>query len=216
MTMLIVFPGAGSPSSTKYSEVYSLISRRASDYGFTSTQICTWPGHLISSGDVLSLPGAEAVAEEAIKDAERAPENYVILARSFGCMVALKTISHLSLQKLSHLVLWGPPPYWVLWQVFKKNTAKAVDEAASKGTSINENFFDSIIPFEELLCGTTVRTILATGELDPYSTPAFADYLKAISQSKNNNYIEVRPMVPGVGHEVTTDIPEYSNTLFRS
>ncbi len=222
---LIIFPGAGSPDNTAYSKVYDLLESRAPEYGYTSVDSSLrWPGHINDQGVAtgsLELKSAVSVAEEKLMKLERAREDYTILARSFGCTVSTSCVTTMQLEKLSKLILWGPPPYALMWEMFVRDLDINAKDAREKGVIMDEAIFPSLTPLESLLPQVPCETVVATGAEDPYVPPAFLEYLR--SRTKNNNNITFKAAAPGVGHEVpprkgrVTDqeIQTYLDTLFK-
>lgn len=143
-----------------------------------------WPGHTTSldNGDAtLSFYGALAVADRVIADHERAKEPYDILARSFGTYVALKATMASSLQGLRRVILWGPPPYWYMWELFVGQLATSRGDALNKGLRVDERFFATMEPLELLLRHTVRTVIVATGTEDAHSPPSFLRYLREMT-----------------------------------
>lgn len=114
-------------------------------------------------------------------------------------------------------MLWGPPPFWLVWQMFIRDFAENASIARDKGVQIGEDFFPSIEPVESLLQNVTTPTIVTSGSLDPYCSPSFLGYLKNIVMA--NKKVIVREPIKGAKHEVAMDsdpelINAYSNALF--
>ena len=213
---LVVFPGAGDPASPLYQSVYLLLEQLAKDHGYSevSTDV-RWPGHL--SVNNLSLTLGSSV-DLAMKRLSLLDGHYDLLARSFGCFVALKCENMLPpTNKPSRIMLWGPPPFWLVWQMFIRDFTENASIARDKGVQIGEDFFPSIEPVESLLQNITTPTIVTSGSLDPYCSPSFLDYLKNIVMA--NEKVIVREPIKGAKHEVARDsdpelINAYSNALF--
>ncbi len=137
---LLILPGGGNPeASTLYHEVYAVITREAKKFGYNEVKSdVRWPGHVLSSeqyeqSDPLTLNGAVTVAIEAIK-ALPDDEPFTILARSFGCLVALKLANQedKSIRRASKNILWGPAPYWLLWEIFVRDLKKNQEISKNK------------------------------------------------------------------------------------
>ncbi len=89
---LLVLPVAGNPDSPLYEKVYSVISREAMLRGYEEVfSHVRWIGHVTEqtyvNSPTLTLPSSVEVAVNAIRALPSSP--FVILARSFGCVVAL-------------------------------------------------------------------------------------------------------------------------------
>jgi pimeloyl-ACP methyl ester carboxylesterase len=218
---LLILPGGENPSASPlYAQVFSVLEREAKRYGFDSVfSDLRWPGHVQESeyklGSSLTLPGAVKVAIRKIDSMPEGP--FVLLARSFGCMVALKIATE-SFKKPAKIILWGPAPFWMQWNMFKKNLTTNRENARKRGLKIGEDYFGSIEPVEFLLPSVTVPTVVATGTKDIYCTPSFIAYLHQISEC--NPLVNIKNPVIGAPHEVSDDMGEeivksYAETLFE-
>ena len=217
-TKLVVFPGGGSPDNSLYSEVYNLISIEAPKYGYTEVdKSLKWPGHISDNGEssgVLTFDGAVKLAKSKLVEMENRKDRYTLLGRSFGTYVACYCAITLDLKGLEKIILWGPPPYWILWEKFQKNLARDTDKYIRKGLQIDETFLKSVIPIETLLPYVKCPTILAMGTEDKYCDADFQEYLRKLSAGNKN--IDYR-LVNGAIHEITYNSPvwkEYVEKLF--
>ena len=219
---LLILPGAGNPDSPLYAKVYSLISCEAKKYGYRSVFTdLRWPGHTTDheyfSSKSISLPRSVQAARRRI---DKLPKGaFTILGRFFGSIVALKLAKTLTTTDRvpSRLILWGPPPYWLLWEMFVRDFLKNKAIAKSKGLKVDRDYHTSIEPVESMLKEVHLPTVVAAGTADQYCTPAFLDYLRALTAQ--NQFVKIRTSVPGATHEVTSDNYEnilkvYSQTLF--
>ena len=203
---LLVFPGVGSPENLFYSDVYTLIEEGARRFAFDEIRICSWPGQKRTSNDKLTLHGAVSIAKEVIKEAENHSESYSIFCRSFGTIVCAKALNEIAVSGLDRIILWGPPPYSVLWGLFKRDFETTRKKALEKGTRIGGEFFNSITPIETLLPISSLnkKTLIATGTGDKYSPPTFIDYLKSLKDCA-----DIRSaVVQDAEHEVSYKCPE--------
>lgn len=205
MKKLLIFPGVGSPQNSTYADVYSLLNFGAKGYGYDQVSICHWPGQRASETDILTLGGAVEIAMDAINSCEDEEREYAILGRSFGTIVAARVLSEIKPTRLKRVIMWGPPPYSVLWKLFKLEIDKSTDTAKNKGTRIDNTFFDSIIPFESLISTIDYKTVIATGTEDPWVPPSFIQYIQTLLKGKNNFSCRV---VDGAGHECSIKCPK--------
>lgn len=132
-------------------------------------------------------------------------------------MVALQYGQTCRPSNLSKLFLWGPPPYWLLWQMFKGDFEINRKVTEEKGTLIGEEFFSGLIPVESMLPRIQTPTVIATGENDPYVPAAFLEYLRSLLPKGNPAVF--KPPVPGARHEVSDNsapelIGAYRDALF--
>ncbi len=223
---LVIFPGAGSPLNLKYSSVYDLLTRLALRNGYDGVDgPLVWPGQAAGDGEVLSLPSAVNVAATFCAKLESSTQSYDILGRSFGCVVALKLAVEKELKNLRKLILWGPPQFWLQWEMCELDSARTVRSCAEKGTSIDGTFFPSFVPVEYLISRIAHDVILATGERDRFCSHDYLAHLSAIRTAYRNpdlpGTIEVTNPVQGAEHEITEaasekTIRDYENALFRS
>ncbi len=118
-------------------------------------------------------------------------------------------------------MLWGPPPYWLAWQMFVRDIAQNQIVAKKKGLKVDSTFHATLKPIESLIGGVAISTIVATGTKDPYCTPTFIEYLRSIVEVSKNKFVTFQPAVPDAPHEVTDDngnrvVESYASTLFES
>ena len=220
---LIIFPGGGSPGNPKYASVYRLLELESKNYGYTSTDCSLqWPGH--ENNGVLTLDGALHVAYAKLDELEAGSDKYDILARSFGCYVALKIALDKKPKGLRKIILWGPPPYWLMWEMWCGCLNKFAPQAKDKGLTVDEKLFPSIVPIEWMLPQISYETVVAAGTQDPYVSEAYLRYLESrVRERKSDKYcqsIKIKEAVPGAVHEVTEDAPKpvidaYLKALFE-
>ena len=219
---LIIFPGVGNPDNKLYKEVYSLLENEAVRYGYKNIdRNLKYPGHVDEHETTLgnlTLYGAMEESIPKIKEYEAQNISYDFLGRSFGTIVAVKTAVTIKPKNLRRIILWGPPPYWLIWQMFLMDLNENRKFAANKGAHVDETFFQSITPLESMLALLEYPTVIATGTKDPYSKPAFINYLKSLVGEKCNFSFRIVEKAP---HEVTPGncseavIKSYSEVLFR-
>ncbi|HVX91035.1 MAG TPA: hypothetical protein VHC20_05430 [Candidatus Paceibacterota bacterium] len=206
---LVIFPGSASPNNSLYRGVYGLIQRRASEFGYSEVDCSLrWPGHFDQNGksdsNFITLEGAVAEAGAKIAELERDGQPYHILARSFGNYVAAKTILLAKPKLVQRLLLWAPPPYWVLWRMFVRDERETRQIANEKWLAFDGSFFPSIIPLETMLPQLEIECVAATGGADKYCRFEYLVYLRSLVQ--RSPFI-VRDEVSGAPHEVHEDLP---------
>ena len=194
--------------------VYDLIDAMAQNCGFEVTSVVEWPGQSRNDGRILNLAGAEKTALEALMQL-KPYDSFSVLARSFGCIVAGSVFAKVSAPE--RLILWGPPSYPILWRLFKRDINSTLRVAENKGTTLDPNVFESLIPFEELYDGLPKKTSFVTGARDMYTTPQFLDFLKASANPSKGFRFRI---VNEAGHEVDCEAPvnvlaEYRAALFH-
>ncbi len=215
---LLIFPGGGSPENSLYRKVYDLLQAEAKNVGYEDISVLSWPGHSDDKNEFssdLSMRGAMEIALASIEEQEESSRSFDILARSFGTVVALSCARAKPPRGLGRLILWGPPPFWLMWELFGNDPHANGSKYLNKGLRVSREFFSGLSPVEFLLRNITVETTVATGELDPYCTPEFHSYLKAMHGTQER--IRFPEPVVGCGHEVTADNPhrkEYIDALF--
>jgi len=121
-------------------------------------------------------------------------------------------------------MLWGPPPYWLMWDMWCRDIEEHKVKAAKKGLLVDEKLFPSVVPIEWMLPQITYETVVATGTQDPYVSHAYLCYLESLVQERKSNKvcqsIIFKDAVPGAVHEVTEDSPRpvidaYLKALFE-
>lgn len=220
---LVIFPGAGGPGNPRYASVYRLLEQEANKFGYTDTDRLQWPGH--ENKGILTLDGALQIAHAKLDELEAGSDKYDILARSFGCYVALKIALDKKPKALRKIMLWGPPPYWLMWDMWCRDIEKQKKKAADEqGLSVDEKLFPSLVPIEWMLPQITYETVVATGTQDPYVSHAYLRFLESLVQErksdKNCQSIKFKDAVPGAVHSVTEDSPKpvieaYLKALFE-
>lgn len=222
--ILLVFPGGGSPTTPQYASVYRLLEQAGAAYGYARVDTSVrWPGHDLKG--LLTLNGALDVASQKLDEIEADGENYDLLARSFGCFVALRLALNRQSTLLRKIVLWGPPPYWLMWEMFVQDLNKKwKQKSKEKELAVDDTLFPSLEPVESLLPKITYETVVTTGDQDPYVPKSYLDYLGAIVRERANTKlhqnIRFKDAVPGAEHEVAEDAPEpvkdaYVRALFE-
>jgi len=217
---IIIFPGGGSPYNQKYKEVYAILEKEASAYGYKNIVTLMYPGHIDENGKVegkLNLDSSIEIAISKIQEYDSRGIQYDFLGRSYGTIVAVKTAISIKPRRLRKIILWGPPPYWIMWKLFVRDLKETIKTAEAKGLSVDETFFSSLVPLEPMLEVLERPTVIATGTKDIYSQPAFIGYLKSSLSDKNNFFFKE---VDGAPHEVTYNncskevVTDYLNKLF--
>ena len=209
---LIIAPGAASPTHPRYREAREALVDAASERGYTKIETLSYPGH-DHDGYALHLDTSSAAIIGAIKSHCAGGGTPSILARSYGCYAAVRALIDADVQ-IERLVLWGPPPYWLMYEFWRRDLDRIVpdihmtrkEEAAARFTRIDGSFFESLVPIEVLLQDRILASrlqhlVLATGEADPYCPPPFLQYLGSLIRALGNNAL-VCDAIPGVGHSV--------------
>jgi len=186
-----------------------LLKNGAKTYGYeTVDTTLRWPGHFDSTGHSdgkLTLDGAVDVAVRKVRQFERDRQPYHILARSFGNYVAMKTILIHRPKLLQRLILWAPPPYWVLWRMFVRDKSETEKIAREKWLTFDKTFFPSVIPLETMVPELGVPCVAATGTEDKYCAHKYLEYLRGFA---NGEDFTVRDAVVGAIHEVHPGLGE--------
>jgi hypothetical protein len=218
---LLVFIGAGTPTYPLYNQVYRLIESEALRYGYSSVDWSTrWKGQgggWKKSRDSLNLSDAISTGRDIIHKYDSDGQDYHILGRSFGALVAACCVSPEKPRHLRKLILWGPPVYWLMWKKFVRDFEHSRKYNLSKGVHINAEYFSSLIPFESVLSDIRCRTVIATGSKDTYCSPEYLTYLESVSRCNKKLVFRVVKDAP---HEVTRSsstqvIEDYLAALFE-
>ncbi len=157
------------------------------------------------------MDGALDVARIKLGELEAGSDQYDFLARSFGCYVALKMALDGQLKNLRKVILWGPPPYWLMWEMWRRDIEANKKIAGEKGLAVDNALFPTFVPLECMLPMMRYETVVATGDQDPYVPHAYLHYLESIvKERKSSKYcqsIRFNAAVSGAVHEVTEDAP---------
>ena len=214
---LLIAPGAGNPESPLYDEVYKLLGTLAQQEGYSNVDTSIrWPGQDSSPISAsLTVGEAASVLGQKFESLDQLGVNYDILARSFGCCVALAAAEKFQPRCLNRVILWGAAPHWRVWQLFVEELATESQTARKKGVRIDEQLYPSSIPIETLLkrCRHSVR--FAFGEKDRYASKGFAAYLEH-DVCLENPRVSFAPPVPGAPHEITQDFPLETREAYRT
>lgn len=222
--LLIVFPGAGCPDSPLYTSVFALIRSAAPRFGYDRVNASVrWPGHHGQSGS-LTLDGALKVARRELSEIEKNRVPYDILARSFGCYVAITIALKMRPKNLRKIILWGPLPFWGMWEYWKRDLAANRKKGMKKGVTVDHRLFPSLAPLESMLPTLPYEVVIATGDQDDDVPGSYLTYLAAIVRkrrgSTHSHPIRFKKAVRGAAHEVTADatkqvVKRYLTALFR-
>ena len=205
---MLIFPGGGNPDTPLHREVFDLIGQNTRRFGYTEMDgNLRWPGQYLP-GDApsghLTFDGSVAAADGQLAEHERRYERdgigYDILARSYGTYVALKSILAGEFKGRRRIVLWGAPPFWVMWKLFLRELDEGRARRAAKGLHLERSFFPSLEPIEWLLQETPRTVVVTSGSEEAYSPPAFQAYLMQLALSSRGN-VRFRPTVQGAPHE---------------
>lgn len=207
---LVIFPGAGSPVNPLYAKAYGLLQRAALEHGYAEVDASLqWPGH--ENQGVLTLDSATGCACQKVVELDANSQQYDFLARSFGCYVAVKTALDAQPKGLRKVILWGPPPYWLMWEMWHRDLDTNRQIAMKKGVTIDQTLFPSLAPLDCMLPMMQYETVVVSGAQDPYASPAYLRYLESIvrdrQSTKVSQSIMFKEAVPGAVHEVTEDAP---------
>ena len=189
---LLILPGGGSKDAENYRSVYTLLEDAAKERGYKEIQVAHYPGQVDDKRKIIgegTLTGSVKATSVLVKQfADKGP--FRIIARSFGCTVALMAVKEAGLTNVKEIVLWGPFPFWGIWERFKKDFKTYCKKHSEKmGVNISENYFDSEEPIEYHLLKYTCDTpiIISSGAGDKTECPpSFFNYLKEICIGKDN------------------------------
>ena len=212
-------PGSTDPnhkdSKHDYSKRYRLVSDEALKRGYKSIEIISWIGQNSGQNGIMNLDTASNYLKIKMIDLENGGTPYDIFAFSWGANVCLKTLFDIEEPNyLQRTVLWGIDEYWRMVKYFDPytDTCETIIGLKKKGASIKSDFLTYEFSNEFLLCNYRHKNkvLVAFGENDDKSSPAFADYLKSFVTKSNISY----HIVAEVGHVVSEYNEEYLNCLF--
>lgn len=211
---LLIFSGAGDPQHGKYKPVYTNIINEAQRRGFDDIHLQGWCGQSSYHQEgFLSFEAALVKTKQVLAKAESANEPYSVICRSFGCATFLKAATEIRPQNIEFATLWGPPPFFTLFELFKGNVKKTIGDGLNKGVFINEALYEELYPIELLIreFDLSFKLKIAFGTKDPYCTEVFADFLNSSFANPQITYHRVS----GAIHEVSEPNQEYFNALFN-
>lgn len=213
---LLIFPGLSSPNCEKYIPVYQLIRDGAEKYmPNTMTDILCWPGQTNKDNQIkgeFSILNAVEYAREYLS--QLADYDCMLIARSSGCNIATHLLSNNPPPNINKVVFWGPPPFWLYYDMFVINKKKNLQKAIETGLKVIDNVAPTAIPFEALFQKITCDLLIATGTLDIYCPPTYLSYLQSITTEKKNLDFAVLNDCP---HAVTPECAkanEFIETIF--
>lgn len=213
---VLILPGGSSPHADKYKGAYQLLCDAAKHRGYEAVRVALYPGQKDEFGNVsgkATLPSAIESVCELIKD-YFCKDEFIIVARCFGCTVALSVAMKLKIDTLKKIVLWGPAPFWSIWEWYKKDFQKSYEADFKNGVDVSNDYFNSTVPIEYLLKNSyEIPVVVSAGEIDDTCPPSFFNYLREIS---NRNIVFKGP-VKLCGHTIRPGDPgekEYLDALF--
>ena len=215
---VLLFPGSTSYLSAKHLPALINLQREAGQRGFLSIPLL-YPGQTPNLSDNLTFETATICAVQALQ--AYAPTR--VLARSFGCQVALAALSRVQLPShFQGLVLWGPCTSRGYRQQWPDANArdKAVRRSVAGGTRLSKEIFSGRPTVEELLRSAPDFSLrLCWGTAD--SKNATSEEIEGLAQIRRASHQPVEcVLIDGIGHSVTADaddasVHEYYDAMFR-
>lgn len=212
---LVIFPGAGDPNSEQYTKVYDSIVLESKNRGYSDTLILGWPGHLSynkknRTNQSLNFNTSVDEGIERLREYELRDVPYDIICRSYGCGVFLKACEIVRPNNIKFASLWGPPPYFKLFDIFVRELNSTTKKSTDKGVIIDDTLFKSLIPTEILVESFVGNFDLRIG---------FGAEDEIVPKSTAKMYQELNPsvrckLVPGAKHSVVMPSEVYYDLLF--
>jgi hypothetical protein len=212
---VLILPGVASPICSPQINVYNEILKEASLRGI-ETELVIYPGQfdnvsitsLLSTTYVLNIETATKVVIERLFNLEQEEIQYFIIARSYGCIIALNSIKIFNPKKLQNIILWGTTPFETMFEHFQKDDF--FENCKSKGTRfspLNEN----CIPVEYLIkkYNHDAKVRLCCGTEDEICKPSYIDYLLSLHINRFEKVI-----IEGANHEgLKSNHPNFKNYI---
>lgn len=216
---LLVFAGSGSPFSESYAGGYQLLKGGAGESGFEEVEIVSWPGQK-GGGETLRFDRALNRARQELHAFAKRGGSFALFARSFGTLVAAKLLGESDVPVPRRTVLWGPPPYPVMWSLFRRDFEATAKRLRGQGTEVDPGFFESIEPFEANFTAIRGDISVAFGTADKYCPPAYRAYLEHLA-SKTRVDVRFPDPITDAPHEVdktcADDVKKaYLNLIFAA
>jgi hypothetical protein len=152
---------------------------------YDEVSIVCLPGQLDEAGNQrgeLSLTAGRNQLKEALARVTSPKTTDVrIVAFSFGCTVALSAVigQEWGMKRLK-VVLCGPIPLWLSWQIFQEGIGRSQMGTSTRMTD-DQCFFDDLVPVEHLLPQVDCAIDIVAGADDQYCTQAYMEYLRRYS-----------------------------------
>lgn len=180
--------------------VYRLIEKLGRQNGFRRVEVLQWPGQ----GEPGNLPltgslSPESAYQRAVDYLSRVEGSYDILARSFGCYIAVR-LAVAKPEALGRVRLWGPPPFWKMWGFWRRDIHEMERQYRERGTIVDRTFFDQLEPIEVHLPKIRKSVVLAGGEHDEHCSPHYLLGLHRLII--NGGGVSSCRIVASAGHEV--------------
>jgi hypothetical protein len=221
MDKLIIVPGLSSPNSKKHRPVYECLLEQASGrLPAAKSEVLLLPGQADPQGNItgeFSIPDAAGFLKKRIQECTEGA--VMLLARSSGCDVVAEALRNSETRKrVSRIVLWGPPPFWLYYDMFTVeglHTKPLPQRKDEDGLYPSSRIVPTAFPFETRLTELDDRTLIASGGKDEYSPPEYHKYLAWLCRKMND-----KPKfeeVPDCPHSVTPQCQgwgKYCDVLF--
>ncbi len=207
----LILPGAASPKSPTYAGVYAAIEEEAQRRGF---QCCLlhYPGQEGGESGRLSYASALLVATESLRRIRPA----WIVARSFGCLVAVGALSCREkwVSDVEGVVLWGPVSRAGLLRLFPGSREKENEIQRYRkrhNTWMERDFFDSQPTLGYMIQSARTNLRLVRGAVDQYNDEQDIAELHSLHSSAQPGLSCEAREVAGLAH--TVNIEETNDDL---
>lgn len=218
---LLIAPGVASPVHYPQNLVYNNLIEEA-NLNNIETDLIVYPGqtdnNLIEKFyrnkiEILTIQAATISVTDKIKSLESNEKPYYILARSFGCLIALNSIRQANPSYLTDIILWGITPFATMYAYFNKDTF--IQDCKNKGTVIG-TLSDNSLPVEYLVktYNNNAKIRFCCGDKDEICTSAFIDYLLTLQNTPHEKVVVKDATHEGVSkNQFGYDL--YINALLR-
>lgn len=211
---LIIFPGGSDPNHKSYKDVYGLIRHEAKKRNFSNVLIPTYPGHKSHNEDgEITVSGAVIIIRSTIEKAESEKEDYIVVARSFGCFPLLDVLKKMKTNYLKKAILWGASSFYEYYKQAVIDFDENYKYALAVGTKVSKDIFKEIYPIElsiNELNHINYPLMITSGSEDTYHSIQFHNFLKSIKSSPNVSFPN---LISGVDHSVHQYDEDYINLL---
>lgn len=218
MPRLIVLPGLSSPNHPDYKPVYDLLRNEGARRGWSDVHVIEYPGQIDSKGNTPEqFSHAASITKAASVLTHVAESNcpFHVLGLSYGCNILLSVARSRGLRESNgwqRATIWGPFSYWRTWQHFHEPESWS---SAMKGTNPSgspRDFFERIIPNEDLITKVALPVSVGVGSLDKYVTKPELDCLEAYCRQEAVGR-RTFAHIEGCGHNVSVKDPGYMDYL---
>ncbi len=211
---LLLFSGSTDPTMGEYPKRYDLIISEAKERGYNYVQLLNWTGQKSSNTKgAFSMQNALIDAIPIIEEYNELKHSFDIIAFSWGCGIALRSLQFLAqLKYLNKIILWGITPYWKEHEVMEINKHRSMIDAYNYcGCIVDDDYFKHQVPVEYLLRNYNRKIQLKIGAGCKDGDNNFLKYVESIVENPLISFCYLK----NTEHVVSLFDKEYINFMFN-